>query len=145
MSVIFLPPTIVATLIGVASSIPFNTFTVYLAPVAVAGMLLIWLVVALVFRGDFGGRLVKEPLVCVRTEAPLLRKNLIATPVMLAGFVLGFPIPLAARAGAAILLISRRIEPEAVFREIDLSLLVFFGGLFIVTGAIESVGLSGQL
>ncbi|PJF46427.1 MAG: anion transporter, partial [Candidatus Thermofonsia Clade 3 bacterium] len=81
----------------------------------------------------------------VRTEQPLLRKSLFATAVMMAGFVLGFPIPLAALVGAAILLISRRREPEAVFREIDLSLLVFFGGLFIVTGAIESVGLSEKL
>ncbi len=132
-------------LIGVASGISFNTFTLYLAPVALAGLLVIWLVVMFVFRRDFGGRLVKEPVVRLRTESTLLRKSLLATGVMLAGFVLGFPIPLAALVGAAILLISRRLEPEAVFREIDLSLLVFFGGLFIVTGAIESVGLSDQL
>jgi len=132
-------------LIGVASGISFNTFTLYLAPVALAGLLVIWLVVMFVFRRDFGGRLVKEPIVRLRTESALLRKSLLATGVMLAGFVLGFPIPLAALVGAAILLISRRLEPEAVFREIDLSLLVFFGGLFIVTGAIESVGLSDQL
>ena len=132
-------------LIGVASGISFNTFTLYLAPVALAGLLVIWLVVMFVFRRDFGGRLVKEPVVRLRTESALLRKSLLATGVMLVGFVLGFPIPLAALVGAAILLISRRLEPEAVFREIDLSLLVFFGGLFIVTGAIESVGLSDQL
>jgi Na+/H+ antiporter NhaD/arsenite permease-like protein len=132
-------------LIGVASGISFNTFTLYLAPVALAGLAVIWLVVVLVFRRDFGGRLVKEPVVRLRTEPALLRKSLAATAVMLAGFIFGFPIPLAALVGAAILLISRRLEPEAVFREIDLSLLVFFGGLFIVTGAIQSVGLSGQL
>jgi len=132
-------------LIGVASGIAFNSFTLYLAPVALIGLLVIWLVVMLVFRRDFGGRLVKEPTVRLRTEAALLRKSLVATSVMLAGFILGFPIPLAALVGAAILLISRRLEPEAVFREIDLSLLVFFSGLFIVTGAIESVGLSDQL
>lgn len=132
-------------LIGVASGISFNSFILYLAPVALTGLLVIWLVVMLVFRRDFGGRLVKEPTVQLRTESALLRKSLFATAVMLTGFILGFPIPLAALVGAAILLISRRVEPEAVFREIDLSLLVFFGGLFIVTGAIESVGLSNQL
>ena len=132
-------------LIGVASGISFNTFTLYLAPVALVGLLVIWLVVMFVFRRDFGGRLVKAPAVRLRTESALLRKSLVATSVMLAGFILGFPIPLAALVGAAILLISRRLEPEAVFREIDLSLLVFFSGLFIVTGAIESAGLSDQL
>jgi len=132
-------------LIGVSSGISFNAFTAYLAPVALAGLVVIWVVVALVFHRDLRGRLVKEPVVGLRTERRLLGKSLVATGVMVAGFVLGFPIPLAALTGAAILLISRRIEPEAVFREIDLSLLVFFSGLFIVTGAIESVGLSGQL
>ncbi len=132
-------------LIGVSSGIPFNTFTAYLAPLALGGMLVIWVVVALVFRGDFGTQLVKEPVVGLHTETRLLRKSLLATGVMIAGFVFGFPIPLAALVGAAILLISRRIEPESVFREIDLSLLVFFASLFIVTGAIERVGLSGQL
>lgn len=132
-------------LIGVSSGIAFNTFTAYLAPVALGGMVVIWVVVALIFRRDFGEGLVKEPVVGLRTETRLLRKSLLATGVMIAGFVLGFPIPLAALVGAAILLISRRIEPESVFREIDFSLLVFFGGLFIVTGAIESVGLSGQI
>jgi len=132
-------------LIGVASGISFNTFTAYLAPVALMGLLVIWVVVMLVFWNDFRGRLVKAPLVRAHTEQPLLRKSLIATTVMLIGFVAGLPIPLAALVGATILLISRRREPEAVFREIDLSLLVFFGGLFIVTGAIESVGLSERL
>jgi Na+/H+ antiporter NhaD/arsenite permease-like protein len=132
-------------LIGVSSDISFNAFTAYLAPVALAGLVVIWVVVALAFHRDLRGRLVKEPVVGLRTKRRLLGKSLVATAVMVAGFVLGFPIPLAALTGAAILLISRRIEPEAVFREIDLSLLVFFSGLFIVTGAIESVGLSGQL
>uniref|UniRef100_A0A7C1JDK4 Anion transporter n=1 Tax=Caldilinea aerophila TaxID=133453 RepID=A0A7C1JDK4_9CHLR len=131
--------------IGVASGIPFNTFTLYLVPVALAGMVVIWGVVALLYRADLREKLAKEPVVYVHTEQPLLRKSLFATAVMMTGFVLGFPIPLAALVGAAILLISRRREPEAVFREIDLSLLVFFGGLFIVTGAIESVGLSERL
>ncbi|MCB0054155.1 MAG: anion transporter, partial [Caldilinea sp.] len=31
-------------LIGVSSEIPFNTFTAYLAPVALAGMVVIWVV-----------------------------------------------------------------------------------------------------
>jgi Na+/H+ antiporter NhaD/arsenite permease-like protein len=55
------------------------------------------------------------------------------------------PVPEAALIAAAVLLISRRLEPEAVFREVNWSLLVFFAGLFIVTGALETTGLSGRL
>jgi Na+/H+ antiporter NhaD/arsenite permease-like protein len=70
---------------------------------------------------------------------------MIATGLLIVAFVLGFPIPLAALAAAAIFLITRRVEPEAVFREVDWSLLVFFSGLFIVTGALETLGVSEQL
>ena len=41
---------------------------------------------------------------------------------------------------AALLLISRRRDPEHVFEEIDWGLLVFFASLFVVTGATETSG-----
>jgi hypothetical protein len=69
-------------LIGVSSGISFNAFTAYLAPVALAGLVVIWVVVALVFHRDLRGRLVKEPVVGLRTERRLLGKSLFATAVM---------------------------------------------------------------
>jgi Na+/H+ antiporter NhaD/arsenite permease-like protein len=136
-------------IIGVASGIPFGEFTAYLGPVALVGLGLIWLVIVWVYRQEFTPmQLTKTPLVAMKTEKtepPLLRKSLIATGLMMVGLVAGMPIPLAALAAAAMLLISRRIEPEAVFREVDWSLLVFFAGLFIVTGALETLGVSEQL
>jgi Na+/H+ antiporter NhaD/arsenite permease-like protein len=75
----------------------------------------------------------------------LLRKSLLATALMLLAFIVGVPIPLAALAAASLLLITRRLKPERVFREIDWTLLVFFAGLFMVTGALESSGLSERL
>ncbi len=132
-------------LIGVSSDIPFNVFTMYLAPVALAGLAVIWVVVMLVYRGELRGRLEKEPIAPHEPLRPLLRKSMIATGIMLVGFVIGMPAPLAALTGATILLISRRIEPEEVFHEVDWSLLVFFASLFIVTGAIQTVGISGMI
>jgi Na+/H+ antiporter NhaD/arsenite permease-like protein len=55
------------------------------------------------------------------------------------------PIPLAALAAAALLLISRRTDPESVFREVDWSLLVFFAGLFIVTHSLETMGVGDRI
>ena len=95
-----------------------------------------------VYRRDFGARLVKEPVVAEAPDNRLLNKSMVATAVMLVGFVVGLPILLAALIGAALLLISRRLELEAVFREIDFSLLVFFASLFVVTGAIRTAGFS---
>lgn len=133
-------------IIGVASGIPFARFTALLGPAALAGMAVIWGVIVLAYRREFASvPLIKTPTVAVKPERPLLVKSLAATAVMVAGLVLGMEIPLAALAAAAILLISRRLEPETVFREVDWSLLVFFGGLFIVTGALEGLGASDQL
>jgi Na+/H+ antiporter NhaD/arsenite permease-like protein len=133
-------------LIGMSSGIPYVTFTAYLAPVAIVGLALAWGVLVLVYRGEFTAIHLPPPnLPPDRPYRPLLRKSLIATGLMLAAFVAGAPVPLAALTAAALLLITRRLKPERVFREIDWTLLVFFAALFVVTGAIISSGLSDRL
>ncbi|HRQ41794.1 MAG TPA: anion transporter [Chloroflexota bacterium] len=133
-------------LIGMSSGIPYVTFTAYLAPVAVVGLVLAWGVVALVYRGEFTAVHLPPPnLPPDRPYRPLLRKSLVATGLMLVAFVAGVPVPLAALAAAGLLLITRRLKPERVFREIDWTLLVFFAALFVVTGAIVTSGLSDRL
>ena len=133
-------------LVGLSSGISFVAFTHALAPIAVAGLAIAWGVLVLVYRREFSG----PPLAAV-VEVPVsgdrrtLIKALIATGVMGITLVAGLPVPLAAAFAAAILLVTRRTAPEGVFQEIDWSLLVFFIGLFVVTGALEASGLSGQL
>jgi Na+/H+ antiporter NhaD/arsenite permease-like protein len=133
-------------IIGVASSIPFAHFTAYLGPVALVGLAIAWIVIAVVYRQEFTAvPLEKEAVDSIATNPSLLRKSLIATALMVVGLVAGMEIPLAALAAAALLLISRRTEPEGVFAEVDWSLLVFFAGLFIVTGALETLGVTKQI
>ncbi len=133
-------------LIGTSSGIPYLTFTAYLAPVAVIGLLLVWVVLVLLYREEFAAvPLVDVPPPRFRVIRPLLRKSLVATGLMLVAFVAGMPVPLAALAAASLLLITRRLKPERVFREVDWTLLVFFAALFVVTGAIEVSGLSERL
>jgi Na+/H+ antiporter NhaD/arsenite permease-like protein len=45
------------------------------------------------------------------------------------------------RGGGALLLLTRRIKPERVYREIDWSLLLLFCGLFIVVAGMEKAAL----
>lgn len=133
-------------LIGMSSGIPFLTFTAYLLPVALAGLGVAWLVLVWLYPAEFAPYTFAEPAAgLVRVYRPLLRKSLLATGLMLVAFVVGVPIPLAALAAAAMLLLTRRLKPERIFREIDWTLLVFFAGLFMVTGAIETAGLSERL
>jgi Na+/H+ antiporter NhaD/arsenite permease-like protein len=133
-------------LIGLASGLSFARFSAYLAPVALVGLALAWLVLVALYRAEFApGAFTQTFSLPSRPYRPLLRKSLFATALMLAAFLLGVPIPLAALGAASILLVTRRLKPERVFRELDWSLLVFFTGLFVVTGAIETTGLTRQL
>jgi len=133
-------------LIGASSRIPYLRFTAALAPAALAGLAVAWGVLVLVYRKEFArGRLEAILEQRMRLVRPLLYKSLLATTGMLIAFLAGAPIALAALAAATALLITRRVKPQRIFREVDFSLLVFFAGLFIVTGAIESTGLSDRL
>jgi Na+/H+ antiporter NhaD/arsenite permease-like protein len=134
-------------LVGISSGISFVDFTLALAPIAIGGLIVIWLVIVLVYRREFTAEKLTGTLVASGEEEnpQLLRKATIATGLMLVGLIAGAPIPLAALAAAAVLLISRRRAPERVFEEIDWGLLVFFASLFVVTGAIETSGLGEGL
>jgi Na+/H+ antiporter NhaD/arsenite permease-like protein len=134
-------------LIGVSSGIPFLRFTAALAPVALVGLGLVYLVVALVYyRRDLVWREVPAAGVArVRTFRPLLVKSSVATALLLAALLAGASPALAALGAASILLVTRRVKPERVFREIDWSLLVFFAGLFVVTGAVGTGGYGARL
>jgi len=134
-------------IIGVTSQIPFAAFTLRLAPASLVGLAVAWGVLALIYRREITGSpfpadvsLPWEPI-----YRPLLHKSLIAVGLMLIAFLAGAPVALAALAAAGLLLVTRRIKPQRVFNEVDISLLVFFSGLFIVTGAIERSGLSEWL
>ena len=137
-------------IIGIASGIPFLSFAGYLAPVALLGMGISYAVIVLLYRAEFAPERFAVPEADTAINADeiqwaFLRKGMLATGLMLVAFVLGMAVPLAALAAASLLLITRRIHPEEVFHEVDWSLLVFFSGLFIVTGALETLGISQTL
>ncbi|MBN1828039.1 MAG: anion transporter [Deltaproteobacteria bacterium] len=133
-------------LIGMASEIPFVTFAAYLIPPSLAGMIIVWLILTMLYRSEFAnGPLTVECPLPLNYFKPLLVKSLIATALMLGAFVAGAPIPLAALGAASLLLVTRRLKPQRVFREIDWSLLVFFAGLFVVTRSIGTSGLGDRV
>ncbi len=124
-------------LIGMASHIPFTPFVFALAPVALAGLAIAWGVLVLVYRDEFAAPRLNAALITPPAVDPgMLRKTIVITALMLVAFLLGAPIPLAALAAAALLLVTRRVDPDHVLSQVDWSLLVFFSGLFVVTGAL---------
>ncbi len=133
-------------IIGVASGISYASFTASLAPIALFGLGGIWVVLVLAYPKEFNrlpfDEIPPTNLIIVR---PILLKTLIVIVGLLVAFLAGIPVALAAFLAACVLLFTRRVEPAKVFAEIDWDLLVFFAALFILTGAMESNGITSTI
>jgi len=120
------------------SHIPYRAFTAALAPVGAVGLVCVVMVIAVLYRNEFRQeqilRLEHRP---VRVHRALLWKSVLASAAMIVFFFAGWPVPKVAIVAGALLLITRRVKPERVYREIDWGLLVMFIGLFIVIAGIE--------
>ena len=133
-------------MIGSFSQIPYRTFAASLAPIAAIGLVLTVAVIAAVYRKEFHQESKLEvEHVTVRLHRALLWKSVVASAAMIAAFFIGLPVPKIAVIAGALLLLTRRIKPERVYREIDWGLLVMFIGLFIVIAGVEKVGLVDDL
>ena len=133
-------------MIGSFSGIAYRHFIVTLSPPSAIGLVLVILLVALVYRREFTAPgtvdVQKQP---VRVHRGLMWKSIMASLAMIAFFFGGWPVPKVAIVAAALLLITRRVKPEKVYRRIDWSLLVMFAGLFIVVAGIERTSLERDL
>jgi Na+/H+ antiporter NhaD/arsenite permease-like protein len=132
-------------LIGVYSGIPYREFLTHLAPVAIVGLLLDWAVILVVFGADTEAVRVDVVRATGAIQPRLLVKSLLVTCGVFAGFLGGLPMAPVAVTGAALLLVTRTVEPKTVYEQIDWSLLVFFVGLFVIVRAIETSGLAATL
>jgi len=133
-------------MIGSFSDIPYRTFAAALAPVAAVGLVLTVVVIALVYREEFRGAHPLEPERRLpRVNRVLMWKSIAVSAGMIGCFFAGWPAPTVAVLAGALLLITRRVKPEKVYREIDWGLLVMFIGLFIVIAGLEKTRVAGDL
>ena len=130
-------------MIGSFSQIPYAQFTASLAPVALVGLVLTFVLIALFHRGEFAGgaRLVAVTMPAC-THRLLMLRALVATAVLVALFFAGQPPAKAAIIIGGLLLLTRRVRSERVYAEIDWSLLLMFAGLFIIVAGAEHTLLS---
>ncbi len=133
-------------LIGSFSGIGYRDFLLHLGPVALVGLFLNWLVLWwFYFRGRIHDVRTEALVDAVPIDRAALVKAGLVTVLVLAGFLAGFPPPLVASVGAAIMLITRTRDPHLVYEEVDWGLLVFFVGLFLIVGGAENAGLTERL
>jgi len=133
-------------LVGSFSGISYRSFLAREAPVAALGLACVFLVVWLVYRRQ----LPHSPLEIVpdtrmAIHYPLMLKTIAAVAAMLVAFLAGAPIAVVAIAGAGCTLLTRRVKPEKVYREVNWGLLVLFAGLFVITEGLEHSGIMGVL
>lgn len=133
-------------MIGNFSGIHYRDFAAALAPVAFVCLFVVAGVIALVWRREFH----EEPQLAVQPRPPrvnrvLLWKSLAVSIAMVAFFFAGWPVPKVALVAGAVLLVTRRVKPEKVYREIDWSLLALFTGLFIVVAGAEKTSFTSDL
>ena len=122
-------------IIGSLSEISYLRFAGRLAPIAILGLAINFLIVALIYRRSLSSAgavdVAEEPAEAKPIDSALVMKGTIVTLGVIALFFLGYPIAVVALGAAAIMMLSR-IDPENVYRRVDWPLLLMFAGLFIV-------------
>ena len=128
------------------SGIGYRAFAAALAPIAAAGLVALIALLFFIYRREFRQEtamsIEHRP---VTVDRALLWKSLLVSAAMIAFFFAGWPVAEVALAAGALLLITRRVGPDTVYREIDWPLLVMFIGLFIVIAGVERMALSADL
>ena len=142
------PPNI---MIGSATGLGFMDFVVNLTPVVVVVLFftLIWLKV--LYRKELVTRPELKSLVMAMDPVEqlknrfLLKKCLIVIGLTILGFILHQSLHMesatVALAGAALLLVITREDPEHALHAVEWPVIFFFAGLFIIVGALVEVGI----
>ena len=109
-------------LVGGLSGLSFGAYFSSAAPVAGVGLVGIYGILV----GMYGEEL-KEPIQLGNAEpllvhGYLIRKSLLTLAAIIAAYVNGIDLALAATAGAAFLLVTRRVKPNKIYTSIDFNL-----------------------
>lgn len=129
-------------LIGQVGQLDFWRFLAVCGPPSLVGLAVIQAVVCWQWRGRW--ELPEGREVTAAAGAPALHrwslaKAVLVTAALLVAFGVGAPRDLAALFAAAALFMSRRVETRALVGAVDWSLLMLFGGLFVVTGVVADL------
>ncbi len=128
-------------LIGQVGALDFWRFIAICGVPALAGLAVIQAVVCWLWRGrwDLAHDATAGDRRATLQRGPLLKAAVAAAALLIAFGAGAAPRDLAALLVAAALFASRRVETRALVGAVDWSLLMLFGGLFIVTGAVADL------
>ncbi|MGH8869175.1 MAG: ArsB/NhaD family transporter [Actinomycetes bacterium] len=146
------PPNII---IASRGDLSFNDFLVHLSPIVLVLMVVFLGLVRVLFRHAFryDPERVAEVMALDEKETlhdkPLLVRSLAVLAVVIAAFVLHTVLDLepsvVALLGAGLLVAITRVTAQDAINEVEWPTLVFFGGLFVMVGALVEVGVIEEL
>ena len=146
------PPNI---MIGTAVGLTFIEFLVNMAPVVIVVQVVNTCLLYLIYRRQLKVRLdLRRKIMTINEresikEPALLIKSLSVLGLTFLTFLfhskMGYEPATVALMGAALLLLISNVDPEEIFKELEWKTLFFFGGLFILVGAVVEVGLIGVI
>jgi Na+/H+ antiporter NhaD/arsenite permease-like protein len=131
-------------LIAVRSGIGFLPFLGTLWPIAAAGLLVDAWLLGWIYRGA----ITRDPIAApVSHESPLVQTYLMTASLlsgagMIVALLFGVRPAAAAMTAAAAVILAGAARPRDALKQVDWSLLLFFGGLFVVMRAVEQAGLA---
>jgi len=133
-------------LIGSFSGLSYTSFAAALSPVALIGLVLTFALIALLHPREFRRRERFEASAPpVHLHRWLAAKALGVTLAMVVAFFAGWPPAEVALVAGSVLLLTRVVRSERIYREIDWPLLLMFAGLFVVVAGFEKALLTPQL
>jgi Na+/H+ antiporter NhaD/arsenite permease-like protein len=133
-------------IIGHFSHIGFAQFSAALAPVAVIGLAINYLILRIGFRNVLRHAVIEEKLrVAPKLDRSLFALVCIVFVLIFAGFIAGLHLAWTALAGAALVMVLARRDTHDVLKLVDWHLLVFFAALFIVVEGLSDTGLPDSI
>ncbi|ADT84438.1 ArsB/NhaD family transporter [Thermococcus barophilus] len=150
------PPNI---MIGSAAKLSFNEFLSNMGPIAAVDLIVTVLIIYLAYNSALKVTpkkkvMIKQTLRGLDERAAIRDIRLFRKSVAIILFVvalfffhdkLGIEPAVVALLGASLILLWTREDPEGIFEKIEWPALFFFGGLFIIVGALEETGTIAQV
>jgi len=129
-------------LIGMQSGFAYGKFLLFMLPISLGSLFLIFFVIKAFFKEEFGGDL---PLThafqfdewnyaSMRFSVPIF---IVVLAAFFASKELSISYSVIALVGGSFVLLFGKIKPSSVIKEVDWVSLIFFSGLFIVVRGIE--------
>lgn len=129
-------------LVGISAHISFLGFLGHLAPVAMVGLAITFLVLAVFFGKDLRHPPFtrQAPPAPVHLDRLLLAKCCVAAGLVIAFWIAGYSFPIVAISAGALILLAGRVKSQSVYQRVDWELLLFFASLFVVIHGFQASG-----